>query len=459
MGSRSLSLGVLACLLGCTRAPVTDPRPDATPLSARYTVAILDDFRGANVRVCLEGGTIRELVPMRIDDAKRLESARIGDALVPHDRGRIPVRATSSAPCVEYSTQFDGAAIAADDAPAVVLSQAQWLWRPEPFPLGLEATVRFVLPPGQRVSAPWPQVDDGAYSLSESAFFTDAYVVFGSFDEQSLAVAGATLDVVRLGPRPSRTAVKRWLGRAARAAASVGPFPRDRVHFVITPTDIPEDDVVFGMLRRGGGASILLVPSANATDLGLDTDWVAVHELSHLWLPKFYPQDRWLSEGIATYLQEVLRARCGMQDAATAWRRLLEGFDRGRRSGTGRRLTDESRDMDRTGAYHRVYWAGAAFALEADVWLREASGGERTLLSALSRAQQIWGQSARPYARSTFVRALDGSGELNELSGEYQARSEFPDTSFVDAIEGSALGADIMGRAEEPCDISVESRR
>ncbi|UCH29588.1 MAG: hypothetical protein JSV06_00790, partial [Myxococcales bacterium] len=231
---------------------------------------------------------------------------------------------------------------------------------------------------------------------------------------------------------------------------------------VIAPANIAADDVVFGMLRRGGGASILLVPSASATREGLDDDWVAVHELSHLWLPRFYPQDRWLSEGVATYLQEVLRARCGLQTEARAWQRLLEGFARGRRSGTGRPLTLESRDMDETGAYHRVYWAGAAFALEADVWFRETTDGRESLLDALSSAQPVWGHSARPVTPEVFLKALggaDGSDFVEALGREYQSRSEFPDEAYIAALELRARRAKIMRPAQSRCGLSDESHR
>jgi hypothetical protein len=94
--------------------------------------------------------------------------------------------------------------------------------------------------------------------------------------------------------------------------------------------------------RRLVGPSILLLPASDATVGELESDWVAIHELSHLWMPRLYPGDRWLSEGIATYLQEVLRARCGLQSRTKAWTRIKEGFDRGRRSGTGRGVSAES---------------------------------------------------------------------------------------------------------------------
>jgi hypothetical protein len=403
-----------------------------------------------------------ELVPIDDSAAGQLRGAWSDGTALDTTNGRIRLQQALGTPCVDYETRFSRSWSRARGSSAVILSQTQWLWRPDPFPRKLDATVRFILPAGGQVSLPWPQ-SHALYLPDASAFFTDTYGVFGSFDRQAFSVGGTSIVVARLGDQPSDDEVRRWLGRAVRTVASVDDrFPRDRLHFVLVPVDSPGEQVVFGMLRRGGGSSILLLPSLDATAGELEADWVAVHELSHLWLPRLYSEDRWLSEGIATYLQEVLRARCGLQSADLAWTRLREGFARGRRSGTGRALASESRNMNRTGAYHRVYWAGAAFALEADVRLRQSSRGEMTLLAALGRAQRTSGAEARLVRGSVFLEALEeasGAGFIEELGKRYAARSSFPDTTFMDLPEHRDVRAQIMEPAEGACEISVESSR
>jgi hypothetical protein len=446
---------VLLCFGACSHAPDVAPtRPSA--VTARYVVEPLDNLRGARVRVCLEGDPVAELVPIHPSGTALVrQDADHGDRLdVRDDR----IRLVESPPsCVDYQTRFERSLLQPKGGPAIVVSQAQWLWRPHPFPDQLDATVQFMLRNGERVSHPWPK-GEGIDRLDKSAFFADAYSVFGDFDRRELQIAGVEVEIAHLGVEPSDDQIDRWLGRAVNAASSLGSFPRARIQFVITPVDVPDDDVVFGMLRRGGGASVLLVPSANATREGLDHDWVAIHELSHLWLPRFAPQDRWLSEGFATYLQEVLPARCGFQAESRAWRRLAEGFDRGRRSGTGRALSAESRDMDQTGAYFRVYWAGAAFALEADMRLREANGGDESLLDAIARASQLWEDGVGVVSGDAFLEALDDSGALARLAAEYRTSSEFPDTGFLTSVETAALRKQIMER-DAGCGLSDESSR
>ena len=453
-------IGGLLCLVGCAHAPGASSPPTPSPGAAHYTVTIFDNFGGARVRVCLEGAPVRELVPIDDSGGRGLRGAWSDGEALDISNGRIRLSQTSRTSCFDYQTRFAELSFRAGDSAAVVLSQAEWLWRPDPYPPELEVSVSFVVPEGGQVSLPWPR-SDGVYFPARSAFFSSTYSVFGSFDRQAFSVAGTVVDVARLGDRPTDEDVRRWLGRAVEATASVGHrFPRDRLHFVIVPLDIPGEEVAFGMLRRGGGSSILLLPSLGATVDQLEADWVAIHELSHLWLPRFYPKDRWLSEGMATYLQEVLRARCGLQSSEHAWKRLHEGFARGRRSGTGRRLSSESRNMNRTGAYHRVYWAGAAFALEADVRLRKNSKSEMTLLRALSEAQHAWGDEAGPMKTSVLFEALQeasGAGFLKGLAEKYAASSDFPNTAYLDSPEYRQVRAQIMSDTDGACGINAES--
>ena len=453
---------VLLCLLGCAHAPETPAPTLPSRTTAHYTVTVFDNFGGAKVRACFEGGTVRELVPIGDSAGHELRGAWIEGDTLDISRGRIRVPHSSHASCVDYETRFGMPMLRTNDPTAIIVSQTQWLWRPDPFPHELDASVRFVLPTDQQVSLPWPH-SDVAYFPDDSAFFTGTFGVFGSFDRQAFSVEGTNIDVTRLGAHPPDDDVRRWLGRAVQATASAGDrFPREHVHFIVAPRQDQENDLVFGMVRRGGGSSVLLLSSPDATLEQLEADWVAVHELSHLWLPPLSSKDRWISEGVATYLQEVLRARCGLQSSERAWTRLREGFERGRRSGTGRRLVSESRNMNRTGAYHRVYWAGAAFALEADVRLRKSSNGQMTLLRAISDAQHVWGAQALPVEAAVLLQALQeasGADFIEELGEKYAASSDFPSIPYVDSPEYQQIRAQITSRAERACGINAESSR
>ena len=118
--------------------------------------------------------------------------------------------------------------------------------------------------------------------------------------------------------------------------------------------------------------------------------------------------------------------------------------------------------MHRTGAYHRVYWAGAAFALETDVRLRENSNGQMTLLRAINDAQRVWGAEARPVGASVLLKALQeasGASFIEGLGEKYAVSSDFPIIAYVDAPRYRGIRAQIMSRADDACGLSAESFR
>src|SRR5204862_402529 len=108
-------------------------------------------------------------------------------------------------------------------------------------------------------------------------------------------------------------------------------------------------------------------------------EWVGVHELVHLSMPVVAKEDAWFSEGLATWYQEVLRARAGFQDERRAWQAIEDGFARGRSEPPQAPLARASREMHERHGYVWVYWSGAAAALRLDVLARRGSGGARSL--------------------------------------------------------------------------------
>ncbi|MGB5265323.1 MAG: hypothetical protein WBN30_01965 [Polyangiales bacterium] len=450
----------LLCLVCCAHGAGSAPGEPHQGGIAHYSVTIFDNLLGARVRACFQGLALSALVPIDRSAVEQLRGAWVDSIPQQTSDGRILLGQQPPPACVEYETRFERSPFGPEDSSAVVLSQTQWLWRPEPFPGQLSTSVRFTVPSAGQVSLPWPH-SSGAYRPSRDAFFVETFGVFGAFDQQAFSVAGTRLEIARLGGTPVDGDIRRWLSRAVQTTASVGGrFPRDRLQFVIIPVDGRGADVAFGMVRRGGGSSILLLPSVAARVADLEADWVAIHELSHLWLPRLHAKDRWLSEGVATYLQEVLRARCGLQSSERAWTRIREGFARGRRSGSGQPLSDESRTMNRTGEYQRVYWAGTAFALEIDLRLRRHSNGESTLLTVLSDAQRDWQQETRLVSASRVLAALErasGANFIVALGEQYAASAKFPDTSYLGSPEYDDLRAQISAPAHHGCTVIDES--
>ena len=93
--------------------------------------------------------------------------------------------------------------------------------------------------------------------------------------------------------------------------------------------------VYFGRVVRDGGETVELLINPDNPVEAFHANWTATHELSHMMLPYVRRQQRWLSEGFAQYYQNLLLARAGRYTEQEAWRRLYEGFERGRSSVPG----------------------------------------------------------------------------------------------------------------------------
>ena len=136
------------------------------------------------------------------------------------------------------------------------------------------------------------------------------------------------------------------------------------------------------------------------------TDWTATHEFSHLMLPLLSQRYRWISEGFATYYQNVLMSRAGQYTPEFAWQRLSEGFDRGRES----RPELSPNDAAKGGIRHarmKVYWSGAAVALLADIELRERTNGQESLDTVLGQLQTCCLPSTRRWSGQRLFEKLD----------------------------------------------------
>ncbi|MCK6549944.1 hypothetical protein L6R52_29190, partial [Myxococcota bacterium] len=110
--------------------------------------------------------------------------------------------------------------------------------------------------------------------------------------------------------------------------------------------------VDFGLVLRGGGPSVTFFVGDEADDASLVGEWVAVHELSHLSMPFVERDAAWLSEGFATYYQNVLRARAGLMSAEAAWTELHEGFARGQAANVDADARGDDGDDERRSELH-----------------------------------------------------------------------------------------------------------
>jgi hypothetical protein len=269
-------------------------------------------------------------------------------------------------------------------------------------------------------------------------FAFDSHAAFGRFAEIAVDEAGVHAHCALLGNFAGldAQATQAWLREAVRiAASSDGHFPTSALHVLVIPGGGGNEP--FGSVARGGGASVLLFVPDGFDRERLARDWVLPHELSHLLMPFVRREDAWLAEGLATYYQEVLRARAGVIPETEALANIAQALRSAQHEGTGRSLCEESRFMHQTHAYRAVYWGGAGSLLLADLALRRESAGEQTLDALLSRVRDE-ARMAPAYSANELLERLDALSS-SHLFRELGARCEqapFPDfEATVHALE------------------------
>jgi hypothetical protein len=199
-----------------------------------------------------------------------------------------------------------------------------------------------------------------------------------------------------------------WLGTSIADVTSVGGrFPSPGAQVIVQPVPSGGRSAVpFGYVIRDGGETVRFFVDASRPLEDLNGDWTATHEFAHLLLPYVRSREKWISEGFASYYQNVLLARRGIYSPLEAWQRLHRAFTQADAVANPPLLSriDERpfRDMRML-----IYWSGAAMALMADVRLRELSDGGETLDSVLSRLATCCLPSAKTWRGEELFSRLD----------------------------------------------------
>jgi hypothetical protein len=271
---------------------------------------------------------------------------------------------------------------------------------------------------------------------------------FGRFTQAELTLPGGRIQVALLPPW-ERDALGRIESVAQALLLAYGQLPRSHSQVVVVPLPGRTSAAPWGQVLRGGGATVLLLVGADAPADALLRDWTATHEFSHLLHPHLGARGRWLSEGLASYYQNVLRARAGILSPETAWANLAAGFERGRRdtNAKGLSLAQASRRIGTHRSYMRIYWSGAAYWLQADLALRERGTSLDQVLQRYAACCLERHTAATP---ERFLRDLEraaGAAILLEPYRRYASDTEFPETnSLLSDSRAAPARAAIMQR-------------
>lgn len=225
----------------------------------------------------------------------------------------------------------------------------------------------------------------------------------------------------------------RWLTQiSSDFVTAFGQLPRDRIRIRIDTTRAHEP-VPWGQVNRKVTNEILFVVDPDFAFDDFASDWTAYHEFAHLLIPYRGWGDLWLSEGLASYYQNLLQARAGRFSEKRMWEKLLAGFERGHdnRDWNGTDLSSVGDNLGVTRQQMRTHWSGVLYWLTMDARLR-ANGPHSVdaLLVALKTCCQ-----RRPLSARQLVQTLDQLAGLSphaeygfeRLFDEYRSSLKMPD--------------------------------
>lgn len=458
-------LGISACLLmQSLHAGVHQVEVDFRRLD-RVEVQICPGFSAADGAVELRAGArgagrwIERLELLRSDGSAR-RSLPVPDSGQPI---RVPhghcASWRSNLERTEALGRWQRARYPAPDQ--VLASPALWLWLPA-LTGPDEAHLRLLLAPGHSASVPWHRMEDGRYRITPTAGGWSPVVAVGRLEQQVRQIGGArlTFSVLAGSPAPDATRLIDWMAdTAAHATLLYGRFPVPEAQVIAQPihgerADRPRarEPVPFARVLREGGNAVQFFVDQTWSDADYRDDWTATHEFAHLLLPFVTLDGAWITEGFASYYQNVLRARAGWLTEAEAWQALRAGFERGGRRSYGRSLEQSMRVGGRNRT-QRMYWSGAAIALLADLELRRRSEGSVSLDTVLDELSRCCLPAERDWSDDELVAKLDemaGMPVLASLRDRWLHSTAFP--AWQQAFErlGIRLGQDRVHLVDGP---------
>ena len=436
----------------------------AAPLQAapvEYTVRWEPEPHTLRVAVCVEPAAARRVFRAHHYMAPEFlrEAARRSGGTLARGRDELVAEGWEAGECLDYRVDARRLGEAGDagngrhKGEELLTSPRAWLWRPVDLAMEADATIHFVLPAGWRVSVPWEPVgDDPAgqrYRLGATTPRWPALVAFGRFEEKRLDVGARGLRLALLGkPTAAQAdALARFVEVSGRDMSQ--SFPLAFAHspqVAVIPVGAQGDPVPFGQSLRGGGTALVLFIDQTRPLADYLGNWTLAHELVHLVHPYLGDEGRWISEGLATYYQSVVRARAGRITPAQAWEKLDAGFGRGRANPSPLTLRQTSEQMGR-GLYMRGYWSGTALVLMADLALRTRAASPTSLDAVLNRYLECCRDDHASRRPREFLAALERIAGEPVFAPLYDAHADevaFPDLAGAYRTLGISVEGDTL---------------
>lgn len=342
------------------------------------------------------------------------------------------------------ANMFDGRA----EGSMYPTSPARWLLRPERARADERYRFRVRVPAGSAfVTGVTRATTADTYEAAGVQLASAPYSAFGELTVHTYSpLGGAEVQLARPAGLVDDAAL-RWVERAIDGLTHYsGRFPVAHAAIILVPTD--HDGVYFGAARGNGGASIQVLLGRDTDRATFEKDWVLVHEMVHLGFPNLPTTQRWLEEGLATYLETIIRTRLGLRTEEALWSELGRNLPQGL-------LAPADGGYNRSRSWAHMYWGGALFCFLADVEIRARTGGARSLVDVVRAIQAAGGTIETRWSAERVIAVGDqatGVPVLAELWREL-AEGDAPEVD-LDATLGR-LGVSLDARGKVTLDDSA----
>jgi hypothetical protein len=322
----------------------------------------------------------------------------------------------------EAATRIDDIETAWTSGGLVVAPPSTWLLRPVAGGGDARLRCHVTTDPGIRFATGVHASTDGrpgSFEAATAAMDALTFAVFGAFHDDVVEQGEGRIEVAvaRRGLLLDESASLAWVkGAASGLAAYYGRWGVPNALVVIAPGSAA---TTRGETLGEGGPSVVVRAASGFRSTSIGDDWVLTHELVHVTLPTLGRAHAWLEEGIATYVEPIVRARAGLVTPERFWRDLVEGLPQG---------LPESGDqgLERTRTWGRTYWGGALFCFVADVRIRERTGGHRSFDDVLRSIVATGADVESHWEIERFIDAGDRATGTTVLSELYRAMALAP---------------------------------
>lgn len=210
--------------------------------------------------------------------------------------------------------------------------------------------------------------------------------------------------------------IVRWVRRAADAIITYyGRYPVDQVDIVVRAA--PNGGLGSGTAYGGQRIVMSLGPATRPGDL--EEDWRMTHEMVHLSFPDLERRHIWMTEGVATYVESIARARSGQVPAEKVWWWMVTGLPKGMPA-------EGDRGLDYTHTWGRTYWGGALYFFLADMMIRKQTNNRRSIDDALRAILEAGGNGGVRWPMERVVAAGDRATGTTIMSDLYERMAGAP---------------------------------